>query len=403
MPVFRFEAADREGRLSTGVFEAGSRDDAVDRLVSKGLIPVKVLALGVRGGALAERGDGTGAPVSAQTLAILRELATLLRAGLTVSQALGVIARLVPGRRAAMIGRVHAAVRAGRPLSEAMLEAPSLFPRAIRGAAAAGEASGRLPDMLEQLARWVERDLATRRKIAAMLTYPVILFFVMAGAMAVIFSVVLPRLEPLFRGADAQLPMATRIVLALGRFFREQGEGAGLVLVGAGVVFLALLRLPAVRAAVDAALLRPHALFGLPRRIAAARFSHTLSTLLLGGMSLDRALAATAAATGNGALRAALQGATGAVRRGERLGASIERTGLMPPSVVELASVGEETGRLGEMLAEAGRALDDDIGHRLDRVATILPPLITLVLGGLVAGLMAGVVGGLLAANEFAL
>lgn len=402
MPAFRFEASDRDGRLQTGVLEAGSREEAAERLVMRGLVPVKVVSPRRGGAAAIPAGEGAGA-VSAATLSVLREMATLLAAGLTVHQALGVVARLAPRRRAVAIGRLHGAVRAGRPLSEAMGEVPALFPATIRGAIAAGEQSGRLAEMLAQLTRWAETDLATRRKVTSMLTYPIVLLFVMAAAMAVIFSVVLPRLEPLFRGAEGGLPFATRLVLDLGRFFRAYGEITGVALVGAGVLLLVMLRVPTVRARIDGAMLGPNILFGLPRRIAAARFCHTLSTLLVGGMALDRGLSATMAATANGALRAALATATDKVRRGGRLGPALEETGAMPPAVVELAGVGEETGRLGPMLAEAGRVLDEEISVRLDRVATLLPPLVTLVLGGLVAGLMAGVVGGLLAANDFAL
>lgn len=404
MAAFRYEAADRDGRIKTGQFSAVSRDEAVARLVAQGLTPVRVTAApgGGAAGASGRQGAAAGR-AAAPTLAILRELATLIRAGLTVTQALGVVRKLARPRQAVLIGRMLVCVRAGGSLSAAMAEAPALFPETLRGAVAAGEAGGRLADMLDQLVEWVERDLATRRQVVSMLTYPAILLLVMAGAMAVIFGVVLPRLEPLFAGNGAQLPFATTVVLSIAHLVRDWGEAVALALILAGVAFLVALRLPATRAGLDRTALGPRFLFGLPRRIAAAQFSHTLATLVAGGLSLDRALAAATAAVGNTAMRETLRLAMDRVRRGGSLGPALAETGLMPPAVVELAAVGEETGRLGPMLKEAARTLDVEIKNRLDRVATVLPPVITLVLGGLVAGLMAGVVGGLLAANEFAL
>ncbi|WP_158596255.1 type II secretion system F family protein [Oleomonas cavernae] len=403
MTAFRYEAVDRDGGTKVGQLTAVSREEAVERLIVQGLVPIRVSATG---GGEANRpwfmGSASDRP-TAETLVVLRNLATLMGAGLTVVQSLGVVHKLARPRYAPVIERMLVAVRAGRSLSDAMADAPALFPETLRGAVAAGEAGGRLADMLDQLVEWVERDLATQRRLISMLTYPAILLLVMTGAMTVIFGVVLPRLEPLFAGGGAQLPVATRVVLALGHLFRDWGELIGILLVVAGVGFLIALRLPAFKAGMDGLAMGQNFLFGLPRRTAAARFCHTLATLVVGGLSLDRALAAAAVAIHNGAMQARLRVAVDQVRRGGRLGPALAETGLMPPAVVELAAVGEETGRLGPMLKEAARTLDVEVGHTLDRISTLLPPAITLILGGLVAGLMAGVVGGLLAANEFAL
>ena len=398
--MLRYDAIGQDGKGVRGRIRAVSVEDAAVQLRARGLVPVRIVA--DDGRAAAER-HRPAVAASKATLLILRELAVLLRAGLTVPRALAVIARLLPAASRRRVEAVMAGVRGGAPLAEAMaVSAPGLFPAPVRGAIAAGAASGHLVDVLDQLVAGIARDLSLRQRILSILAYPLILLLVMAAALAVILGVVVPRMEPLLTSAGVDLPWLTHLVIGLAHLMRDWGEAlAGLAIVALGLTLLAL-RAPGPRRRLERWLLETRLLLGLPRRMAAARFCHVAGTLLKGGVTLDRALEGAAAAVGNHGFQDRIRRAVPRVRRGERLAAVLGEAGVLPPVVIELAAVGDETASLGPMLHEAATALDAEIGVALDRLATLLPPVLTLLMGMLVAGLMAGVVSGLLAANSVA-
>lgn len=399
MPRFRYQAVDDRDAVIAGEIDAASADEALARLRRDRLIPLAI-ETGERSGGLAWLPSLRSRARPADSLAIMRELAILVRSGLPMMRVLTVLRGLARRALVPAVERMQQAVGRGRSLSEAMAEEPGLFPERIRAAVAAGEAGGQLAKILETLVAGLERAKGLRDRTLSAVAYPAVVVIVMIGVMFIIIDVVLPRLAPAFQSSGRAMPWPTQLLLAIGQFAQDWRDlGAGLViLVLAGL--LALSRWPPGRAWLDTVVIGRRFAFGLPRRIAAAELALNLGMLVEAGLPLDRALDHVRGTIGNGEVRRRLGTVLEAVRRGGRLAPELGRIALVPAVVVELAAVGEETGRLGTLLLEAAKILDDEITQRIERLSSLLPPLVTLLLGAAIAALMAGVVSGLLAIND---
>lgn len=405
MPTFAYEAVSAQGAATRGVIDAPSRSAAVERLLAQGQTPMEVVEH--RGGTGGRLGIGGLLPqwgIASDRLSILRELSLLLRAGLSVERALVAMQGLQKSPRVkAVIGQMLDGLRGGEALSAAMGRAGPLFPETTRKLIAAGEASGRLPEVASRLADAEARTRELSDRVLSALIYPALLVVVMIAVLVMIFTVVLPRLEPLFAQSSGALPWATAILLALSHFFDAFGWWLALALAAALTYALYVLRQPAAQLALDRFMTESRFMLDLPRRYQAAQFCRNLAMLIEGGMTLNRALEGAEAAMSNRYIRSFMSKVTDDVRQGRPLKAALEKSGVFPRLTVEFAAVGEETGRLGPMMNEAADVLDRDVRTQLDRLSALLLPAVTIVLGAIVAAIMAGVVSGILAANDLAL
>lgn len=402
MPRFAFEAVDQGGKLVRGSLEAATRNLALEQLIAGGQTPVALDEgqghTGVRAGFASMVGVRRF-----DYLSMLRELGTLLKAGLPVERALGVLRSLATeSRRALRLHQILERVRGGEPLSQAfgtlVPEAPAHLGRLL----AAGEASGHLPEVVARIAAALARSKALRDRLVSSLTYPCLLVVAMIAVLWFVFSSVLPRLTPLFAQAGASLPTPTAVLLAMGQFFHSYGIWLAFL---AAITLLSLgyaLRRADLRIHIDHTLLTRRLFFGLPLHYEAARFCRNLETLLAGGLPLDRALSAAREASGNLWFRARLAHTQNAVAEGERLKFAFGKSGVLPPLVLEFAAVGEETGRLAAMMGEVAAILDHEVELWLERLTALVLPAATLLMGALIAGIMAGIVSGILAVNDFA-
>ncbi len=400
MPTFSYEATSATGGSTRGLIEAADRGAAVERLLAQGQTPVR----------LVERDAGASAPVgqfalawtaSADRLAILRELGLLLRAGLSVERALVAMQGLTakPRIRTAL-GQLLEGLRGGEALSVAMQRAGHLFPETMRKLIASGEASGRLADVAGRLAAAQARNQELTDRVVSALIYPAMLVVVMFVVLGVIFTVVLPRLEPLFAQAQDALPWPTAVLLAISNVINAAGWWLVVALIAGLAGLLYALRQSGVQYAIDRFAVTSWFVLDLPRRYEAAQFCRNLAMLIEGGMPLNRALESAEAAMGNRHMRASMAKVIDDVRQGRTLKTALEVAGVFPRITVEFAAVGEETGKLGPMLNEAAEVLDRDVQVQLDRLSALLLPVVTIALGLIVAMIMTGVVAGVLAAND---
>lgn len=405
VPSFAYEAAGPDGVIGRGVVDAANRALAVERILALGRTPVRVVE---------QDGDPAAAPAAShllpvfglagERLALLREFASLLGAGLSVERTLVAMQGLAakPRTRGA-VQAILAGVRGGEPLSVAMQRADQLFPESLRRLVVAGEASGQLPAVMTRLAGAQAKNKELQERTVSALIYPALLVTVMIVVLTIIFTVVVPRLEPLFAESGAALPWPAALLLGVSRFLDAYGSVLGLTLAGGFAGLLYTMRQPAARVARDAWALRSPVVFGIPRGSEAAQFCRNLAMLVDGGLPLNRALEAAQASARNAEMRRQLAGTVELVRQGRSLRAAIDATPALPRVVAEFAAVGEETGRLAAMLSEAADVLDRDVQTKLDRLSALLLPAVTIVLGLAVAAIMGGVVSGLLAANDMAL
>jgi len=406
VPNFAYEAASPGGAIVRGVIDAPTRSAAVERILAQGRTPTRVVEQsGDAPATSAERRSLLPAwGLAADRLTMLRELSLLLRAGLSVERALVAMQGMTTKPRVKhVLQALLDGLRGGDALSSAMRRADHLFPETTRKLVAAGEASGKLPDVMTRLATTAERTAQLRERVVSALIYPALLVIVMFAVLVVIFTVVLPRLEPLFAQSGAALPWPTAMLLAISGFFNAYGTFVAVVLVALLIGGLYAIRQPEMQLRLDRYATRTRFLLDIPQNYAAAQFCRNLGMLLDGGLPLNRALESAEGAIANRHMRRQAAKVSDAVRQGRPLKAALESAAVFPRLTVEFAAVGEETGRLGAMLNEAADILDGDVRTKLDRLSALLLPVVTIVLGAIVAAIMTGVVSGILSANDLAL
>lgn len=411
MHTFSYRALDSAGAMHAGELLTGSRASALETLSARGLIPVEVAVSGADASVRKSRLKiGSGASWRRQRrttprelLGLTQSLGALLSAGLTVERALEITTALAarPAVRLVSDALVQS-VRSGRTLSESFGTSGQRLPPYYRTMVEAGEVGGSLPEAFKRLAELLGRQTEIRERLRTALVYPSILGLVLVMTLIVLLTFVLPRFESLFAESEAPLPWSTRAVLAGGRLIADYWWA--LVLAAAALVtgMRAWLRSATGRLHFDRWLLRTWLTFGLPVALDGARMLRTVATLCESGLPLPAALRVARGALSNGCLREALDAVTRDVQSGNGFAQSLARARVFPAIAVQLARVGEETGRLGELMLSAAKALEDESQNALERLLTLVVPLITIALGLIVAGLIGSVLVGLLSVNDLA-
>jgi general secretion pathway protein F len=397
MTVFEFEAVEADGTTATGTLVAATAEAAARQLQARGAVPLRI-DVGATGTGPALRSRRTIAPERLARLA--RELSVMLAAGLKLDHALASVARTRDLRALApSLTAVLEEVRPGSTLSDALARRPELMPPYATGMIRAGEAAGALGPVLGSLAVLAERRAKSARAVRAALTYPAILAATAMLSIAALFTVVLPQLEPLFTGAEDRLPAVTVIVIAASRLFREYGAWALGGLIAAGLAGRLALAMPETRRNLDGLLIRLPLAGSLIRRIEGGRFARLMSTLLRAGLSAPDALELARGAAVNGAFADALADVRAALIEGQGIAGPLAQAKIFPAVLLDLARVGEESGRLGEVLGHAANILEEEAETEIQRGIGLLAPLLTIGLGGLIAFVIAAVVLAILSMN----
>jgi general secretion pathway protein F len=388
MPRFDYRAANAQGARLTGVENAPSAALAERALRDRGLFPFEITAEGAVSEAAADGRDAAGRgwrwprlrSRRADATHATRYLATLLSAGFPIDRALRSAARVTGSpevRRA--VDTVRLRVRAGVSLGDALAEHPALFSPFAVGMTRAGERGGTLGSALFQLAQQLERDQALRSRITTALLYPAAMLAVGVAAVAVLVLAVLPRLVALLAAAGATVPGFAASLIAGGAFVVRWWP-LGLLAVAAPVLGLtSYRRSPTGARALDALLVRLPVVGPLRRAHAAVRLGRTLGALLESGLSTLPALDVTAQTLTDQAAVAATRLARERVQAGSALAPALAAGGLYPPSFVELVAVGEDSGRLAEMLERGATAAEVELERGLDRVVRVAEPSMILL------------------------
>jgi general secretion pathway protein F len=331
-------------------------------------------------------------------LGITRELATLLRAGLPLDRALELLITLAPSPPAAvMLQAIRDEVRGGKALSQALDARRDVFSRFYVNIVRAGEAGGALGTVLQRLADTMERTKELRDSVRSALIYPTILVFVAVASVMVLLIYVVPQFQSTFAQAGKALPIPTQIVIVAGTFLRNWWWA---VLPAAGLLVLAFRRrgrIPSVRRLRDARLLRMPLVGDLIAKVEVARFARTLATLLANGVTLLAGLSIVKETMGNVVLSNALDGVTAKLREGKGFGRPLAETELFPRLATQMILVGEESGRLEEMLARVADVYDREVATAIKRFLAVLEPVLILglavMVGGIVFSILLGVMG----------
>ena len=409
MSQFRFRAYDQHGVLKEGEIEARSRDRALDVLHQRGQYPIDLVetqATSVPSQRWWEREItlGSGALPMAGLALFTRELAILLKADLPIDESLRIVSLqpLMPRRiKAATLG-VLEALRQGQSLSSAMASRGPEFPEYVWRLVQAGEASGSVGDVLDDLSSFLERSNEVRSQVGSALVYPAVLLFAALGALTVILTVLLPTIVPLFKDAGAPLPPSIGYLVDAQTFVARNWVASLAALVGLIVMGGLLRRNETVRASLDRLLLKIPIIGGLIANRETARFARTLSTLSHNGVPMLDAVRISSGVLQNRAFADAVKAAGSAIQEGGQLSTPLVKSGLFSELSMRLIAVGEQTGQLEPMLVRIAQVYEQTLQRQLARLMSLLTPVLTLVIGGLVGGLILSVMSAILKVNELA-
>ncbi len=380
MPAYSFQALDARGRTERGVLEADTARAARTLLRDRGLSPMDVTVVSeqqARGSFSLHRGLS---PTQLATLA--RQLATLIGAGLPIDEALSALAEQNEEPRVrAVVSSIRARVLEGRSLAAALEDFPDSFPEMFRASVAAGEQSGHLDDVLERLADHAEGREAMTRQIWAALAYPVLLTVVSLLIVTGLLTWVVPKVVGVFENLQQELPLLTRILIALSGAIRSWGWLMAVAMVAIVVAWRMALRDPATRTRWHRWRLRLPLIGRLLRGADTARMTRTLAMLSASGVPVLDALRLATPTVRNLPMQAALRQAAARVREGGGFARALADSGQFPPVTVRLIASGERTGKLGEMLDQAARAQTREVEGMLATLGAILGPAIILGVG----------------------
>lgn len=402
MPVFQYKAAAADGKIINGTLNGTSREQVIERIQALGQVPIRVdesiqvpVAKGSRRHLRSRR-------ISDQDIANLtRELGTLLRAGLPLERALVIMANLSEGERLKqMLKNVREQIKGGATLADAMQAQEGIFDRFYINLLRAGESGGALGVVLERLAEHLEQSREIRETLTSALIYPAILVFVALISIFILLGYVVPQFSELFEGAGQILPLPTRITIAVGAALQNYGW-LGLLLI-AGAVWLVRYQLsqPRSRYQWHARLLKFPLVGTIITRIEVARFARTLGTLLHNGVPLLKALAIVKDTVDNQVIATGLERVAGSLKEGQSLAGPLAEMTQFPPFAVHMIRVGEETGRLEEILLQVATIYERETQVSIKRSLALLEPVLILVLGVIIAAVIISILMAILGINQ---
>ncbi len=381
MAAFQYRAIDAEGHNLTGIIEADSARTARTQLRERGLFPLEVAASGSR-----KHGIGATRKLRESELVLLtRQWAALLTAGLTVEQALFALGDQVERDAVRhVLAGVRSEILAGYSLRAALDRHAISFPTIYRASVAAGEKSGQLAKVMNQLADYMERRDALRRKTLQALIYPAIVAAVALLVITGLLTYVVPQVVSVFQSGKQQLPWLTRALMGVSALLRSWGWLLAVLIVGGITGARYTLREDAVRRRWDAWLLSLPLIGRHLRTLDATRFASTLAILVGSGVPLLAALDAGRQVVVRLPLRDAIGHASDRVREGTSLSRALAATRRFPPLLIHMIASGEATGQLDQMLERAAYLQQGELETRTAVLTSLLEPLLLLAMGGMV-------------------
>jgi len=379
---YRYSARDTRGRIVTGVLEAPNPRAVATQLRAQGLYPLNVRPLRRRFEIPIPFLTG----IRLKSIAIFtRQLASMIGAGIALPTALSVVGEQAKNKklRETVLG-IKDLVEGGSKFSEALSRYPKVFDRLYVSMVEAGEATGNLDVMLNRWFIYIEKILALRRKVITAMVYPTVVVVLAVAIVAFLLIKIVPTFVTLFEESGVQLPLLTVFVINLSKFLKSN---IGYLILGI-VLFLILFRLALqndnVRRIYDRIRLRMFIIGPLFRKVAVARFSRTLATMVKSGIPILEALDIIGKTSGNKVIEEAVLGARKEVARGESLSKSIKETGVFPPMVIEMMAAGEQTGALDEMMDKVADFFEDEVDAAVAALTTVIEPFLLIVIGGFI-------------------
>jgi len=388
MPLYRFRVSDASGAVSHILVEGDSREEAARRVRGRNLIPLEFLGEGA-----AESGESRGWRPARRfdVYDFVDRLVPLLQARVPLERALGIVAEGVDDAYAAqVVNELRRGLHEGRRFSQLIRDRRHLFPPLFANAVEAGEEAGALADVLAQVRRFLHESRELRSFIVSASIYPIVVLSVSFLLVCVLLLVVVPRFAGVLATAGRELPAITRFLMHVSTIFRRFWW----VLPVGVVALIALFRetrkeTGAVREAWDRLMLRLPVFRRMVLLADLTRMCRTMATLMASGSHLLEVVGIASGVIRNRVLRRSLSGLAGRLRSGERLSQALSQSSLIPPLVIRMVAVGEETGNVEEMLERVADRYEQELRVLIRRTLSLFEPAVILVLGLIVGGIVA--------------
>lgn len=379
--VFEYEGKDKNGKVVRGEMRAGGEAMVSASLRRQGILVTKIK----------KRRTSGGRSIKQKDIAVFtRQLSTMMRAGVPLIQSFDIVARGSPNpRMTKLLTDIRSDVETGSSLSSAFRKHPLHFDALYCNLVEAGEAGGILEALLDRLAVYQEKTMAIKNKIKSALIYPVAVLVVAFVVLSVIMIFVIPAFKDVFTSFGADLPAPTLIVIAMSEFFVSYWW-AIFGSIGGGVYFFleSWKRSESMQKTMDRLLLRVPVFGDLVNKSAIARWTRTLSTMFAAGVPLVEALDSVGGASGNAVFAEATDAIQRDVSTGSSLTTSMQTTGVFPNMVLQMCSIGEESGSLDQMLGKAAEFYEDEVDEAVKGLSSLMEPFIIVILGTLIGGIV---------------
>jgi type IV pilus assembly protein PilC len=318
-----------------------------------------------------------------------RQFATMIGAGLPMVQCLDILSKqMESAEMRRIVGEVRESVSSGSTLAEGLAKHKKIFDELFVNMVEAGEIGGALDTILVRLANYREKADALIRKVRGALVYPAVIVVVATGVTFAMLTWIVPVFAKMFTGLGAELPMPTQVILAISHFLRDNLGKMALAVVLLVVGFRFMLRSEKGRLYYDTFMLRAPLIGTLIRKSAVSRFTRTLGTLISSGVSILEALEITAKTAGNKVIQNAIRRSVLAIAEGDTITGPLVQTGVFPPMVTQMISVGEKTGGLDDMLSKIADFYDEEVDAAVSALTSIIEPVIIVLMGVVIGGIM---------------
>jgi type IV pilus assembly protein PilC len=374
------------GDIISGETQAGSRADLILSLKKKRvtMTSAKEKSKGLKLSLTGERG------VSTKDLAVFtRQFSTMINSGLPLVQCLDILSKQAEKDNfRKLITQTMRDVEAGSTLADALARHPAVFTDLYVNMVEAGEAGGVLDVILARLASYLEKMDSLKRKIKSAMMYPTVVLVVTIAATAFMLVFIIPTFAKMYSDFGGELPAPTRIVMALSSFLRTKWWLLGGMLAGAFFTVKKYHSTQDGKATIDRMLLRIPVLGDVLLKASIARFTRTLGTLVSSGVPILEGLDITAKAAGNTMVKNAVLKTRASISSGQTIAGPLRDSEVFPPMVVQMISVGEETGALDEMLSKVADFYDDEVDSAVDAMTSVIEPIMIVMMGGVVGGMV---------------
>ena len=385
MAMYLYSGSDISGKQVSGEINAKDRDSVITMLRTK-----KIRATMVRKKPKVAGFSALTGGVKIDDLSrFTRQFAAMASAGLPLVQCMDILAEQTEAKTLQeALKRVSIDVQSGNTLADSMRKHTKIFNELYCNMVAAGESSGDLDGILNRLASYMEKSSRLQRKIKGAMAYPLILSIIATGATAILLVFVVPQFAGMFTDMGGELPAPTRIVMGISDFLQKYILVLILMGVGTGIAFNRYYKTEPGHYMVDNVMLHIPVLGDMLRKTAVSRFSETLATLLASGVGILQALDITARTSGNKVIEQGLLGSLEKITAGHTIAEPLEQTGLFPPMVTHMISVGEKTGDISSMLEKVSAFYEEEVDAAVDAVMSMMEPIMIVVMGTVIGSLL---------------